>query len=77
MKDARGSLDPAQRDRIGPDGRLAEGNGGVDAGTKSTWPSCRTRPAKGQLDAARDEIIHELGSDYEAYSSVSSIGRAA
>ncbi|MEV7060838.1 MULTISPECIES: hypothetical protein [Streptomyces] len=46
-------------------------------GRRAPWPSCRTRPAKWQLDAARDEIIHELGSDYEAYSSVSSIGRAA
>lgn len=30
------SLDPAQCDRMGPDGRLVEGNGGVDAGTMST-----------------------------------------
>ncbi|MFJ9656207.1 hypothetical protein [Streptomyces microflavus] len=33
---AMGSLDPAQCDRMGPDGRLVEGNGGVDAGTLST-----------------------------------------
>ncbi|MFW3469922.1 hypothetical protein ACN24M_00170 [Streptomyces microflavus] len=46
-------------------------------GRRAPWPSCRTRHAKWQLDAARDEIIHELGSDYEAYSGVSSIGRAA
>ncbi|MEV0888520.1 hypothetical protein AB0J03_32525 [Streptomyces microflavus] len=33
---AMGSLDPAQCDRRGPDGRLIEGTGGVDAGTVST-----------------------------------------
>lgn len=33
---ATASLDPAQCDRIGPDGRLIEGNAGVDAGTTST-----------------------------------------
>lgn len=30
-----GSLGPADCDRMGPDGRLIEGAGGVDAGTKS------------------------------------------
>lgn len=30
------SLDPAQCDRMAPDGRLVEGNGGVEAGTMST-----------------------------------------
>ncbi|MFD7859134.1 hypothetical protein ACFV6B_33475 [Streptomyces microflavus] len=33
---ATASLDPAQCDRMGPDGRLIEGNAGVDAGTAST-----------------------------------------
>ncbi|MFB6426402.1 hypothetical protein ACFCXC_35870 [Streptomyces microflavus] len=33
---AMGSLDPAQCDRMGPDGRLIEGNAGVDAVTTST-----------------------------------------
>ncbi|MFB6655314.1 hypothetical protein ACFCZ4_34080 [Streptomyces microflavus] len=33
---ATASLDPAQCDRMGPDGRLIEGNAGVDAGTTST-----------------------------------------
>ncbi|WP_329345256.1 hypothetical protein [Streptomyces microflavus] len=36
VESATGSLDPAQCDRRGPDGRLIEGNGGVDAGTTST-----------------------------------------
>ncbi|MFD6802504.1 hypothetical protein [Streptomyces cyaneofuscatus] len=31
-----GSLDPADCDRMGPDGRLIQGTGGVDAGTMST-----------------------------------------
>ncbi|MFD3890765.1 hypothetical protein [Streptomyces microflavus] len=33
---ATASLDPAQCDRMGPDGRLIEGAAGVDAGTTST-----------------------------------------
>ncbi|MEV1092825.1 hypothetical protein [Streptomyces microflavus] len=33
---ATASLDPAQCDRMGPDGRLVEGTAGVDAGTMST-----------------------------------------
>ncbi|MFJ3481404.1 hypothetical protein [Streptomyces microflavus] len=33
---ATASLDPAQCDRMGPDGRPIEGNAGVDAGTTST-----------------------------------------
>ncbi|MFD6801665.1 hypothetical protein [Streptomyces cyaneofuscatus] len=33
---ATASLDPAQCDRMGPDGRLIEGTAGVDAGTTST-----------------------------------------
>ncbi|MFJ2154475.1 hypothetical protein ACIOHB_37780 [Streptomyces microflavus] len=33
---ATASLDPAQCDRRGPDGRLIEGTAGVDAGTTST-----------------------------------------
>ncbi|MET8380904.1 hypothetical protein [Streptomyces microflavus] len=33
---ATASLDPAQCDRMGPDGRLIEGSAGVDAGTTST-----------------------------------------
>ncbi|MFD3880667.1 hypothetical protein [Streptomyces microflavus] len=31
-----GSLDPAGCDRVGPDGRIVEGTGGVDAETMST-----------------------------------------
>ncbi|MEU0163609.1 hypothetical protein ABZ154_33730 [Streptomyces sp. NPDC006261] len=35
METAMGSLDPADCDRMGPDGRLIEGTGGVDAETMS------------------------------------------
>ncbi|MGN2366696.1 hypothetical protein [Streptomyces luridiscabiei] len=37
VESATGSLDPAQCDRMGPDGRLIEGTAGVDAGTTSTF----------------------------------------
>lgn len=36
VETAMGSLDPADCDRVGPDGRIVEGTGGVDAGTMST-----------------------------------------
>lgn len=36
VETAMGSLDPADCDRMGPDGRLIQGTGGVDAGTMST-----------------------------------------
>ncbi|MDX2404614.1 hypothetical protein NJO91_15985 [Streptomyces microflavus] len=36
VESAMGSLDPAACDRMGPDGRLIEGNGGVASGTMST-----------------------------------------
>ncbi|MFJ1958581.1 hypothetical protein ACIOGT_37505 [Streptomyces microflavus] len=35
VETAMGSLDPADCDRVGLDGRLIEGTGGVDAGTMS------------------------------------------
>ncbi|MFF8556461.1 hypothetical protein ACF058_26980 [Streptomyces sp. NPDC015501] len=40
---ATSSLDPGDCDRMGPEGVMVDGTGGVDAETRRAWRPCRAR----------------------------------